>query len=150
MHWLGEPRGNPMSPFSLPLPPPSNTFQVPPGGIGILVRSPLALGRVRSRETARWESIGRCMPAYIISGAQRLLICAVYGLAPSHPMRSTNEAMLCQLFRWIAGLTVPALLGGDLNVQHGHSEALGLLDSHNLWRVSPDLPTTTTKQRGNL
>ena len=66
--------------------------------------------------------------------------------SPPPPLRDTNEAMLCQLGRWIARLTVPSLLGGDINVQPGRSEFLSLLHTHDLWRVNDDKPTTMTKQ----
>ena len=129
-------------------PPRTTTFEVAPGGTAILARHPIAISKVTVAHTERWESLGRVCAAKIVLGNFVALVVSVYGFAVSHPMHRQNDVMLKQVFAWIAGQTLPVLLGGDLNTTVGTSDALALAPRLGLWRLTKDEPTTKSKVTG--
>ena len=129
-------------------PPSSRTFAIMPGGVAILAKKPVALTRVRPAALAEWEGEGRVCSAKIVLGSFSMLLVSVYGYPHSHPRCRDNDALLRQVFTWIAEQTLPVLMGGDLNVSIGTSEPLSLVHRLGLWRITDDMPTTMAKSTG--
>ena len=113
-----------------------------------MVKAPLGIRKISNLVLEPWESLGRCVSAYILAGRERVIVTAVYGFAPSHEMKDKNEDMLSQLGCWTAGLTIPSFIAGDLNADPSSSLFLMSPPMLRLWRINDDSPTTTKKAGG--
>ena len=132
-----------------PPPPASNTFLVPPGGVAVLARDGLGLRRIKAVESlAEWEDEGRMVAAYLSYGNQVVVVVAVYGYPASHMRHDMNDTMLIQLHNWISSLKMPVLVAGDLNTTTSASSYLSICQRAGVWRISPDLPSTTNRFGG--
>ena len=128
-------------------PPRGPTFEVPPGGVVILAKHPLASRHVSVPELHRWESSGRLVVARALSGScdSAVTIVAVYGYPPSHDCRGSNEDFFAQVFSWARSLKTAVIIAGDFNHTLATSRTLALTPSAGIWKISPNSPTTRAK-----
>ena len=126
-------------------PPPSETFECPPGGVCILAKESLCLRKVCNHEIDAWDKRGRAVCGNIVCGSQKMLLVCLY-FPNSHPDCKLNECLLTQVGSWIAGMTCPAILGSDLNTTLSESAYLALSPSNWIWQVADNKPTTKTKK----
>ena len=97
-------------------PPASPTFRVSPGGVAILVRSPLSIRKLRPERLEVWEkkaivfSVLACIP-----GTVPIYLVGAYGFPPSHEERCNNDAMFVDCLQWAAERRDPVLFLGDLD-----------------------------------
>ena len=127
-------------------PPSSETFEVVPGGVSIMVKLPLTVSKMQVSHIALWEGEGRALAGLVTFGQWRCMCVALYGYARSHPKHGMNEAGLLQAALWVEQLTIPVLWGGDLNETCDSSAMVALSKSLNHWRLSCDEATTRTKK----
>ena len=133
--------------FSAP-PPASNTFSVPPGGVAICAKNEFTLRKLDVEAIAEWECEGRMVAAHLTCRGRGLVLISVYGYPASHQRRSMNDMMLIQLHNWIASLKMPVLVAGDLNTNILSSSYLSLCHAAGIWRISPDVPSTSNRFGG--
>ena len=74
-------------------------------------------------------------------------VCA-YCYPENHPMRTANEALIVDIFRWTSKLTQPVVVCGDFNSSISSSAVLTLSHVWGMHRVGNDLPTTRNKNKG--
>ena len=128
-------------------PPPSPTFAVSPGGVAIVARPPWKVRPYMLPALRKWTQMSRMVVARAAHPCHNLVLLCVYGFPESHPNRSMNEEMLIEAFATMASLTMPAILGGDLNTIHGESLAMVLAEALGILCVSPiDKPTTKSRE----
>ena len=65
-------------------PPASNTFETPPGGVAILVKSCYTLRKLDVQEVSPWERVGRAVAATVLIGSYNFCLICVYGYAASN------------------------------------------------------------------
>ena len=131
-----------------PPPAPSPTFATSPGGTAIMVREPLAVRRVFHPLLQEWSDQGRAIAAVVSWGRLQVMVLSVYGFPRRHPQQHRNETLLSQCFHWASELSMPLLLGGDLNENPSESTALSLCDMWQLFRVTDESPTTRNRAGG--
>ena len=113
-----------------------------PGGTAIVLKRKFAVSDYRCEKFDEWHQKGRLCAAEVTISNSTFLVVALYGFAPSHPDRHTNEAFFTQISIWLNTLTIPVIWGGDFNATVVASPFLSLVRSLDLWRISPDTPST--------
>ena len=85
----------------------------------------------------------------LLSDEFAAIVVSVYAYPRGNPNRSANEDMLTDLFSWAATLTLPILIGGDMNDTVDSSPPLAPAFRSGLFPLSPTtLSTTKTKDVG--
>ena len=107
-------------------PPPSATTAVPHGGTAIFVKFCFGISELCPPHLHRWHAMGRACAAMVTKGPRSAIVVAMYGFAPSYPLREENLAMCIQISSWITGLTLPTLWAGDFNTSVANSSFLML------------------------
>ena len=127
-------------------PPPSPTFTVSPGGCAFFARSPLSVSTFVMPALQKWVNEARlCVAMITDSAGSKMCIATCYGYPASHPKHSANEDLLRDVLTSLGDLTCPAVLVGDLNTHPNASNVLARALDVGMHRISPDHPTTLTK-----
>ena len=79
-----------------------------------------------------------------------MFVICVCGFPQSHPCRNMKEEMLIDVIASMATLTVPTIMGGDLNTVHDESPAMVLAEALGKECVSPREKPTTKSRDGGL
>ena len=90
--------------------------------------------------------MGRILVADLISHDQHIVIIGVYGFPLSHSQHTTNDDLITQVPSWVGRQRVCVMVTGDYNETLNSIHVLSASREVNMSRVSPDTPSTLTKQ----
>ena len=113
-----------------------------------MVRHPLTIRKLYHPSLQEWDDQGRATAAVVTGGGMKVVAASLYGFPRGHPRKHCNEVFLSQLFSWASELTMPLLLGGDLNENPHECSALTLVDMWKLHRISDESSTTRSRSGG--
>ena len=130
-------------------PPPSATCSVSPGGTALFVKRPLTVQEQRVPALGRWRLRGRvCVGRVSDAKGTSVIMISAYGIPPGHQDRGLNEDFLRDLVGYLASLTCPSLLMGDLNTTRKSSAALSLSEALSVFHYTPAECSTVNRSKG--